>query len=284
MLGHHLVILIWCFRLDTNFGNHCSRGFIYYFHLVEHNLKITSLKQNEESKKTISGAETFYLSSEGTDTLLKPGDKLRWRAALSKTVKNKMKKRKDAYLFFTVCTCLTLLLLRSGERRRSGQRRSRQRRRRDGKRNVPKWGEAREGLCVGMEGRRGRQVQMQGEDFGGGVWVSVDRGNGAGAGSAEEEGVALLRWGVTWTQARRCVGGCGAKQQQHNNNNNNNWSVNWKQKSTQKKMHKIRTDSNKTIKNRIHLYIHKEYIFKLKDIINQAIKQNKWNEQKDITI
>lgn len=69
----------------------------------------------------------------------------------------------------TVCTCLTLLLLRSVERRRkrSGQRRSHERRRRDGKWNVPKGGEPREGLCVGVRGGRGRQ--MQGENFGGGI-------------------------------------------------------------------------------------------------------------------
>lgn len=43
--------------------------------------------------------------------------------------------------------------------------------------------------------------------------MSVDRGNGTGVGPAEQEGVALLGGGVTWTQARR-------REVQNNNNNN----------------------------------------------------------------
>lgn len=43
---------------------------------------------------------------------------------------------------------------------------------------------------------------MQGEDFGGGVRVSVDRRNGTGVRPAEQEGVALLGGGVTWARAR----------------------------------------------------------------------------------
>lgn len=55
---------------------------------------------------------------------------------------------------------------------------------------------------------------MQGEDFGGGVRVSVDRHNGTGVRPAEQEGVALLGGGVTWARAR-------GREAQNNNNNNN---------------------------------------------------------------
>lgn len=54
---------------------------------------------------------------------------------------------------------------------------------------------------------------MQGEDFGGGVRVSVDRRNGTGVRPAEQEGVALLGGGVTWARAQR-------REAQNNNNNN----------------------------------------------------------------
>ena len=59
---------------------------------------------------------------------------------------------------------------------------------------------------------------MQGEDFGGGVRVPVDRHNGTGVRPAEQEGVALLGGGVTWARAS----GRGAQNNNNNNNNNNN--------------------------------------------------------------
>lgn len=52
-------------------------------------------------------------------------------------------------------------------------------------------------------GGHGGGGEVQGEELGGGVRVPVHRGDGTGVGPAEQEGVALLGGGVTWTRARR---------------------------------------------------------------------------------
>lgn len=52
-------------------------------------------------------------------------------------------------------------------------------------------------------GRQGGGGEVQREGLGRGVRVPVHRGDGTGVGPAEQEGVALLGGGVTWTWARR---------------------------------------------------------------------------------